>query len=62
MCHDGRGGLEDIKRWLEENFTTEEEFRELPEEIELAPGVKIKVPRPTLPKSMTKKCEADSEG
>jgi hypothetical protein len=38
--------LSDIKRWLENDFADESEFRELPDEIELAPGVRITVPRP----------------
>ncbi len=39
----------DLKRWLEENFWSEDEWRELPDEINLAPGLTIKVPKPTLP-------------
>ena len=38
--------IDDLKRWLEDNFASDVEFRELPAEIELAPGVKIKIPRP----------------
>jgi len=45
--------LEDIKRWLEDDFRSKEELRELPEYIELAPGVRIKTPRPALPREMT---------
>jgi hypothetical protein len=36
--------FEDLKRWLENDFSDEREFRELPDEIELAPGVRIKLP------------------
>jgi len=36
----------DLKRWLEDRFNDPMEFREFPDEIELAPGVRIKVPRP----------------
>jgi hypothetical protein len=33
----------DIQRWLGDNFDSEEEWREIPATIELAPGVTIKV-------------------
>jgi hypothetical protein len=35
-------GMNDLLRWLRNNFTDEEEWRELPESIELCPGVIIK--------------------
>jgi DNA-binding XRE family transcriptional regulator len=38
--------FEDIRRWLQNNFHDAAEFRELPEYIDLAPGVRIAVPRP----------------
>jgi len=38
--------LYDLGRWLRREFTNESEWREIPESIELAPGVKIYVPRP----------------
>jgi hypothetical protein len=36
-------GFEDIQRWLVDNFAADEEWREMPETIELAPGVIVKV-------------------
>lgn len=39
--------FESMKLWLEENFAGEREFSTLPHEIELAPGVRIKVPNPS---------------
>lgn len=36
-------GFADIKRWLADNFNGDEEWRELPSTIELAPGVVVKV-------------------
>lgn len=40
--------IEDIKRWLEDDFRSEREFREIPDEVELAPGVRIQIPKPRL--------------
>ena len=40
--------FEDLKRWLEDNYASESEWREIPEHIVLAPGVRIAVPRPRL--------------
>ncbi len=36
-------GFEDICRWVEDNFSAEAEWRELPSSIELAPGVCVKI-------------------
>ena len=36
-------GFDDICRWLANNFSSEEEWRELPSAIELAPGVVVRV-------------------
>lgn len=36
-------GFQDIQRWLVDNFSADEEWRELPSTIELAPGVIVKV-------------------
>lgn len=36
-------GLNDIRRWVVNNFADEAEWREIPSEIELCPGVAIKV-------------------
>lgn len=40
--------LEDLKRWLRGDFVNEAEWREIPERIELAPGISISIPRPHL--------------
>lgn len=37
----------DLKRWLEGCFS-EEDWREIPERIELAPGVVVEIPRPRI--------------
>jgi Restriction endonuclease len=41
----------DLKRWLQEQWGTEDEWREIPDRIEIAPGIVVEVPRPkiTLP-------------
>ena len=36
-------GFEDICRWIENNFSADAEWRELPSSIELAPGVSVKI-------------------
>lgn len=36
-------GFADIRRWLTDNFGADEEWRELPSSIELAPGVSVKI-------------------
>jgi hypothetical protein len=38
----------DLRRWLQENFGDEQDWRELPDRIELAPGIVVEVPRPTV--------------
>jgi transcriptional regulator with XRE-family HTH domain len=38
----------DLKRWLEGRFGEEEDWREIPDRIELAPGVVIEIPRPCI--------------
>lgn len=43
----------DIKRWLEDNFWSEEDWREIPNEINLAPGVTITIPKPRLEGSLS---------
>lgn len=40
--------LNDMQRWLREDFVNEHEWREIPNEIELAPGIIIPVVRPCL--------------
>ncbi len=36
----------DIRRWLCDVFTFESEWREIPDEVELAPGIRVRVPKP----------------
>ena len=38
--------MHDLKRWICDNFTDESEWREIPSDIELAPGINVKLPRP----------------
>ena len=40
----------DLKRWLENRFGEEEDWREIPDTIEIAPGIVIDIPRPRLMK------------
>ncbi len=44
--------FEDLKRWIEDNFSSEEEWREIPDEIDLAPGIRIAIPKPKLRDSL----------
>jgi len=39
-------GFQDIKRWLANNFADTEEWREIPDTIELSPGLTVKVRQP----------------
>jgi len=36
----------DLKRWLQDQWGTQEDWREIPDRVELAPGVVIEIPRP----------------
>lgn len=38
--------FEDLKRWIEGNLWSPEEWREIPEVVELAPGITVPVPKP----------------
>jgi hypothetical protein len=40
--------FEDLKRWIQDDFTSDLDWREIPEEIHVAPGIVISVPRPTI--------------
>ncbi|HKP04886.1 MAG TPA: restriction endonuclease [Chthoniobacterales bacterium] len=40
--------FDDLRRWIEGRFTTDEEWREIPPSIQLAPGIHVKVPRPRI--------------
>jgi len=41
-------GFDDLRRWLEDNFVSDLDWREIPRQIVLAPGVTVEVPRPSL--------------
>lgn len=43
--------FESLKRWLRDGFSAEEDWREIPSRIEVAPGVWIDVPKPTALKT-----------
>jgi hypothetical protein len=38
----------DLKRWLEDRFGDERDWREIPDRIELAPGVVVEIPKPRI--------------
>jgi len=38
----------DLKRWLEGQFGDEKDWREIPDRIELAPGVVVEIPKPRI--------------
>jgi transcriptional regulator with XRE-family HTH domain len=38
----------DLKRWLEGRFGEDEDWREIPDQVELAPGVVIEIPKPRI--------------
>ena len=40
--------FEDLKRWIENNFTAEQDWREIPDFVELAPGIVVEIPRSRL--------------
>lgn len=40
--------IADLQRWLHDDFVNENEWREIPESIQLAPGIQILIPRPQL--------------
>ena len=40
--------FDDLKRWIEDNFDSEKDWREIPDCITLAPGIVVKVPRSRL--------------
>lgn len=42
----------DLKRWIADNFWAEQEWREIPSKIVLAPGVTVDVPKATLSNSL----------
>jgi hypothetical protein len=40
--------IQDLCRWLKDDFVNEYEWREIPTQIELAPGIQLEIPRPKL--------------
>jgi len=38
----------DLQRWLQDQYGSPEDWREIPDKIELAPGVVIEIPKPRL--------------
>lgn len=40
--------FDDLRRWIQGTFWAEEEWREIPNSISLAPGITIEIPRPNL--------------
>ena len=40
--------MKDIQRWLEGNFLDEYDWREMPEQIEVCPGVIVRIPKPKM--------------
>jgi hypothetical protein len=40
--------LKDLQRWLREDFVNDHEWREIPDQIELAPGIIVPVVRPKI--------------
>ena len=47
--------LEDLKRWLQNDFSNPHDWREIPEEIEITRGVTIQVPVPKIIKEARQK-------
>jgi len=43
-------GFADLARWLQDNFTAEEDWIEIPDEVHLAPGITVRIPKPRIPK------------
>lgn len=44
--------FEDLKRWLQDNIWSEEDWLEIPKEITLAPGITVKIPKPQVRNSL----------
>jgi hypothetical protein len=41
-------GVNDLERWLKNDFENEHEWQEIPEKIKLAPGVEIEISKPKI--------------
>jgi hypothetical protein len=44
--------FDDLRRWLQDNFWSQDDWREIPREITLAPGVTIAIPKAELRDSL----------
>jgi hypothetical protein len=44
--------FEDLRRWLGDQFDAEDDWREIPDVITLAPGITIEVPKARLTNSL----------
>lgn len=40
--------FDDLKRWIEGDFWCEEDWIQIPDEVEVAPGIKIAIPKPKI--------------
>jgi hypothetical protein len=40
--------LDDIQRWLKDDFLDEYDWREMPEQVEVCPGITIQIPKPKI--------------
>ncbi len=40
--------IQDLRRWMKEDFANEHEWREIPDVVELGPGIRITIPKPRL--------------
>jgi hypothetical protein len=39
---------QDLRRWIQDNFWSPSEWREIPTEVELCPGIRISIPKPQI--------------
>lgn len=44
--------FEDLKRWLRDNFWSEDDWREIPDTLNLAPGLTVEIPRSRIHNSL----------
>jgi transcriptional regulator with XRE-family HTH domain len=44
--------FEDLKRWIQERFWSPQEWHEIPDEVTLAPGITVTIPKAILPESL----------
>jgi hypothetical protein len=41
--------IDDLRRWIQDNFSAEHDWNEIPEQVTLAPGITIQIPKPKVP-------------